>query len=75
MSNAEKNPSEISLEKHTIERLQPLTGTNKSVSFHQEDDIAPENVWFYCPDCDEEYHLPEDYVACPLCDCDQMVCL
>ncbi len=24
-----------------------------------DDDIKPENVWFYCLGCDEEYHLPE----------------
>lgn len=38
-----------------------------------EADIAPENIWFYCPDCDEEYNLPENQIACPLCDCDKMV--
>lgn len=37
------------------------------------DDIMPENVWFFCPDCNEEYSLPEDQISCPLCDCDQMV--
>ena len=50
-------------------------GNKSSVKFHQSDDIQPENVWFYCPDCDEEYNLPEDQIACPLCDCDQMVSL
>ncbi len=75
MSNAEKNPGENSLEKHTIKQLQEITSNKPSVNFHQEDDIMPENVWFFCPDCNEEYHLPEDQVSCPLCDCDQMVSL
>ena len=30
-------------------------------------DIKPENVWFYCLVCDEEYDLPEDTIACPIC--------
>ena len=75
MSNAEKNASENSLEKSTIEQLPHVTSNKSSVKFHQSDDIQPENVWFYCPDCDEEYNLPEDQIACPLCDCDQMVSL
>lgn len=73
MSNAEKNPSEISLEKHTIKQLQDVTSNKSSVNFHQDDDITPDNIWFYCPDCDEEYNLPETQITCPLCDCDQMV--
>ena len=24
-----------------------------------DDDIKPENIWYYCMECDEEYHLPE----------------
>ena len=39
---------------------------------HDKDDIAPENVWFYCMECDEEYHLPEDSITCPICDYDDL---
>lgn len=75
MSNAGKNPSENSLEKSTNEQLQRITSNKSSVKIHPEDDIASENIYFYCPDCDEEYHLPENQITCPLCDCDQMVSL
>src|ERR1019366_1146953 len=30
------------------------------------DEIAPENVWFYCPDCDEDYDLTEDQITLPI---------
>ena len=36
-------------------------------------DELTDNVWFFCPDCNEEYNLPETQIACPLCDCDQRV--
>ena len=62
MSNAEKTPGENSLEKSTIEQLPHVTSDKPSVKFHQSDDIQPENVWFYCMECDEEYHLPEDWL-------------
>lgn len=26
-----------------------------------------EKVWFYCPNCEEEYNLPEDSEICPIC--------
>lgn len=36
------------------------------------DDIKPENVFFYCLECDEEYDLPEDTITCPLCNYDDL---
>lgn len=36
------------------------------------DDIKPENVFFYCLECDEEYDLPEDTIACPICNYDDL---
>ncbi len=37
-----------------------------------DDDIKPENVWFYCFECDEEYCLPETQINCPICNYDDL---
>ena len=29
-------------------------------------------VLFYCPVCDEEYHLPENEYMCPMCGCEEV---
>lgn len=28
---------------------------------------GPENVYWYCENCDEEFYLPEDIEKCPIC--------
>ena len=33
----------------------------------EDDDIKPEKVWMFCPNCTEEYDLPEDMEQCPIC--------
>lgn len=35
-------------------------------------DIDAKNIWFYCLECDEEYHLPETQISCPVCDYDDL---
>jgi len=34
---------------------------------NDDDDIKPENDTAFCPNCQEEYRLPEDTEACPIC--------
>jgi len=37
-----------------------------------DDDIKPENIWFYCMQCNEEYSLPETQISCPICNYDDL---
>ena len=30
------------------------------------------NPIYYCPNCDEEYELPEDIEECPICGVDEL---
>ena len=31
-------------------------------------DSLTDEIWYFCPECAEEYLLPEETEKCPLCD-------
>lgn len=69
-SNSNLHPSEEAAKRCTTTKFENYVGT-----FSVEVPDMNHNYdkdWFYCPDCNEEYELPEDTDECPICGSDQI---
>ena len=53
-------------------KFNPMTGDDSCK--RPNDGCCPDEIEsFYCIDCDEEYQLPEETEACPICGCDELI--